>query len=207
MTFLQTATDTVTRLHNGLGRLLTPLSGLPSLLIRLYLVPIFWMAGSNKYRHFDDTVAWFGNPEWGLGLPMPTLMAGLATATELAGAALLLVGLATRWIAVPLAVTVLVAATTVHWSFGWQAIADASAPFANARVDAAAEKLDAAKSILQEHGHYDWLTESGNFVILNNGIEFAATYFIMLLALIKMGGGRYVSIDDGLHRYVTRQRH
>ncbi len=28
-----------------------------------------------------------------------------------------------------------------------------------------------------------------------NGIEFAATYFIMLLALLVIGGGKYVSID------------
>lgn len=46
-----------------------------------------------------------------------------------------------------------------------------------------------------EHGNYDWLTSSGSVVILNNGIEFAATYFVMLLALFFMGGGRYVSLD------------
>jgi hypothetical protein len=40
---------------------------------------------------------------------------------------------------------------------------------------------------------YDWLTENGNLVILNNGIEFSATYFIMLLGLFFVGGGRYVS--------------
>ncbi|WP_372864373.1 DoxX family protein [Spongiibacter sp.] len=189
------------QLHTGL----TPLDGLPSLALRLYLVPIFWMAGSSKYRHFDDTAAWFGNPEWGLGLPMPTLMAGLATATELAGAALLLIGLATRWIAIPLAITMIVAATTVHWDFGWQAIADPSAPFANERVVASAEKLSAARELLQQHGHYDWLTSSGNFVVLNNGIEFAVTYLLMLIALIKLGGGRYVSVDHYLSRYMRRQ--
>lgn len=59
--------------------------------------------------------------------------------------------------------------------------------------------------ILQEHGNYEWLTESGNFVILNNGIEFAATYFVMLLALFFMGGGRYVSVDWWLARF-ARQR-
>ncbi len=32
-------------------------------------------------------------------------------------------------------------------------------------------------------------------MILNNGIEFAATYFIMLLVLLFMGGGRYTSVD------------
>ena len=38
-------------------------------------------------------------------------------------------------------------------------------------------------------------TENGSFVVLNNGIEFAATYFIMCLALFFIGGGRYVSLD------------
>ncbi|MEE9160771.1 MAG: AraC family transcriptional regulator, partial [Gammaproteobacteria bacterium] len=29
----------------------------------------------------------------------------------------------------------------------------------------------------------------------NNGVEFAATYFIMLLALLVIGGGKYASLD------------
>lgn len=175
--------------------LLAPLDGLPALLLRLYLVPVFWMAGTNKFNNFDSTVAWMGNPDWGLGLPLPGLMAALATGTELLGAVLLLLGLGTRLISVPLAITMLVAAFTVHWQNGWQAIADASAPFANEAVLAAPEKLERARAILQEYGNYDWLTSSGNFVILNNGIEFAATYFVMCLALVVLGGGRFVSLD------------
>ena len=45
------------------------------LLLRLYLVPIFWMAGSKKISSIDSTIEWFGNPEWGLGLPFPTMLA------------------------------------------------------------------------------------------------------------------------------------
>lgn len=194
------ASPVARRLYQQLARALKPVDGLPALALRLYLVPVLWMAGSNKLMHFDDTVAWFGNESWGLGLPFPGLMAALATAAELGGAVLLLLGLATRWIAVPLAITMLVAALTVHWEHGWQAIADPSAPFANARVDASAAKLDAARSILKEHGHYDWLTASGPIVILNNGIEFAITYLVMLLALMRTGGGRYVSADYWLMR-------
>ena len=41
----------------------------------------------------------------------------------------------------------------------------------------------------------EWLTENGGFVVLNNGIEFAATYLIMLLVLFFIGGGKYVSLD------------
>ncbi|MEE4660390.1 MAG: DoxX family protein [Halieaceae bacterium] len=168
---------------------------LAPLALRLYLVPIFWMAGTSKLSSFDSTLAWFGNPDWGLGLPAPWLLALLATWTELLGAVSLLLGLAVRWFAIPLMFTMVVAAGAVHLENGWQAIADPSAPFANARVEASAEKLDRAKAILQEHGNYDWLTSSGNFVVLNSGIEFAATYFIMLLALFFIGAGRFVSLD------------
>ena len=192
------------RLHDTVFTPLRHLDGLAPLALRLLLVPVLWMAGTHKLADFESTVAWFGNPDWGLGLPFPWLMAFLATSTELVGAVLLALGLATRWIAIPLMVTMLVAATTVHLENGWQAIADAGAPFANERVLESAEKLDRAKEILQEHGNYDWLTSSGNFVVLNNGIEFAATYFVMLLALFFAGGGRYVSVDWWLARAAGR---
>lgn len=169
--------------------------GIAALALRCYLVPIFWMAGTNKLMHFQDTAEWFGNADWGLGLPFPFLMAALATSTEIAGAVLLALGLFTRLISIPLIVTMLVAIVTVHLPNGWQAIADPNAPFANAQVLASAEKLEQARQLLENYGHYDWLTSSGSFVILNNGIEFAVTYLIMLLALIVLGGGRYFSLD------------
>lgn len=188
------------RIHDGILGRLQPLDGLAPLALRLYLVPVFWMAGTHKVADFDGIVDWFGNADYGLGLPFPFLMALLATGTEVIGAVLLLLGLATRWIAIPLMVTMLVAAFAVHAPNGWQAIADAGAPFANERVMEAPEKLERARSILQEHGHYEWLTSSGDFVILNNGMEFAVTYFVMLLALFFLGGGRYVSVDYWLAR-------
>ncbi|MDT3296294.1 DoxX family protein [Shewanella sp. SP2S2-6] len=169
--------------------------GVAPLALRIYLAPVLMQAGYNKLAHFDDTVAWFANPDWGLGLPMPAVMAGLAAGTEFFGAILLLLGLATRLISIPLMVTMLVAAFTVHWQNGWLAIADGSSWLANDRVLEAGDKLAKAKEILQEHGNYDWLTSSGNLAVLNNGIEFAATYFIMLLALFTLGGGRYTSLD------------
>lgn len=190
--------------YRGVGNALKPLDGLPALALRLYLVPVFWMAGTSKFNHFEDTVAWFGNPDWGLGLPLPWLMAFLATAAELGGAILLALGLATRLISIPLTITMVVAAVTVHWVNGWQAIADATAPFANEQVMAAPEKLEMARAILREHGNYEWLTSSGNFVILNNGIEFAVTYTIMLLALLVLGGGRYFSVDYWIARVLRK---
>lgn len=96
---------------------------LAPLLLRFFLAPIFITAGLTKLLAFESTVGWFGNPDWGLGLPLPWLMAVLATATELVGGFLLLFGLGTRLIAIPLMVTMLVAAFAVHWHNGWFAIA------------------------------------------------------------------------------------
>lgn len=176
--------------------------GLATVALRFILVPVFWMAGMQKLNHFDSTVEWFGNSDWGLGLPLPWLLALLATATELLGAILLALGLLTRLIAVPLIITMLVAIISVHWENGWQAIADPQAAFATESVMASSEKLERARDILREHGNYNWLTSSGKFVILNNGIEFAAIYLSMLLALLFLGGGRYVSVDYWLIRWL-----
>ena len=172
---------------------------LAPLALRLYLVPVFWVAGSNKLQSMESTIAWFGNPDWGLGLPLPALLAWLATLTEAFGAVLLLIGLGVRWISLPLMITMLVAAFAVHWQNGWLAIAEKTGVFATERTVEATERLDRAKDILQEHGNYGWLTEHGNFVVLNNGIEFAATYFVMLLVLLYLGSGK-AGVDYWLNR-------
>lgn len=166
------------------------------LLLRLYLAPIFWMAGTSKFNSFEDTAAWFGNSEWGLGLPFPELMTFLAMSTEMAGAIMLLFGFGVRWVSIPLMFTMLIAIFSVHWVNGWQAIADTKFCLFNcADAQAAGEKLSAAKELLKTNGNYEWLTEQGSFVILNNGIEFATTYFIMLLTLFFIGSGKYTSVD------------
>jgi len=169
------------------------------LLLRLYLVPVFWMAGTKKLGSMEDTIAWFGNPDWGLGLPLPGLMAYLATYTEVIGAIFLFFGISVRWISIPLMFTMFIAALSVHWQNGWLAIAEGTGFFATDRTVGAIERLDRAKSILQENANYSWLTENGSLVILNNGIEFAATYFIMLLALMYLGAGK-LSVDHFLSK-------
>ena len=186
----------VQKLLDGLSRF----DGLAPLAIRVYLAPVLMQAGYNKLSHFEDTAAWFGNPDWGLGLPIPELMTALAAGTEFFGAILLLLGLATRLVAIPMMITMLVAAFAVHWENGWLAIADPSSWLANEQVMVSVDKLSKAKEILGEYGNYEWLTSSGNFVVLNNGIEFSITYFVMLLVLFMFGGGRYTSIDYFLSR-------
>ena len=164
------------------------------LLLRLYLVPVFWMAGSVKLGNMASTIEWFGNPDWGLGLPLPFLMAWAATLTEVVGAIFLFFGFATRWISIPLIITMIVAAVTVHLPNGWLAIAEGGGLFATERTMGAIQRLDRAKEILQENANYSWLTEKGSLVIFNNGIEFAATYTIMLVALLYIGAGK-LSLD------------
>jgi putative oxidoreductase len=180
-------------IHNALFSRLKYLDGLAPLALRLLLFPVFWMAGKQKIAGMENTIEWFGNSEWGLGLPFPTLLAHLAAYTEAVGALLLLIGLATRWISIPLIVTMLVAIFYVHLPHGWAAIADSSA-------EDVAVRLGTAREILGEYGNYTWLTEKGNFVILNNGIEFAVTYLLMLFSLLFMGGGRFTSVDYFLSR-------
>lgn len=203
-------------LHHRTFAFLQRLDFLAPLLLRLFLAPIMITAGWSKVMNFDSTVAWFGNPDWGLGMPLPAVMAGLAIAAELVGGIFLLLGLATRYVAIPLMITMLVAALSVHWDNGWFAIApsdpstSAALPLAAIGIPAAQASLDnsrevgqrlrAARGILQEHGNYPWLTEKGRFVILNNGIEYAATYFIMLLVLLMVGGGRWLSLDYWIAR-------
>lgn len=185
------------RFQEALFGRLAHLDGLAPLALRLYLVPVLWMAGTQKIAGMENTIEWFGNAEYGLGLPFPALLAYLAAYSEAIGALLLLLGLATRWISIPLIVVMLVAIFAVHWDHGWAAIADSSVP-------EVAQRLGAARDLLREHGNYSWLTERGDFVILNNGIELAVTYLLMLLALLFTGGGRYVSVDYYLGRLFNR---
>ncbi|MCK5889689.1 MAG: DoxX family protein [Methylococcales bacterium] len=173
---------------------------LAPLALRLYLVPILWMAGTKKFSHFSSTVDWFGNEEWGLGLPLPYLLVFLVALVEVLGAVCLLLGLGVRLISAPLMLTMAIAGILVHLKHGWLAIAEGGGVFSSARTEGAAQRLEVAKSLLKEHGNYEWLTESGNFVILNNGVEFATTYFMMLLVLFFMGGGKFVSADYWLKR-------
>lgn len=193
--------------QHRLTTVLRPLDGVGPLLLRLYLAPVLIQAGWTKLAAFEQTAAWMGNPDWGLGLPVPYLMAALAVGTELLGGVALVFGLATRWVAVPLLVTMLVAIFAVHWENGWLAVSDASSWLANERVREAEERRAHAIEILQQHGDYAWITGRGAITILNNGVEFAATYLVMLVALLCSGGGRYVSADYWIGRAVaTRSR-
>ncbi len=174
------------------------------LALRIFLAPIFIYAGLGKLSNIESTAWYFGS----LGLPAPELMVWLAGLTELIGGILLLVGLAVRWIAIPLMFTMAVAAGTAHWENGWHALPDDTLTvpweWKKDKIKEANIRKERAREILKENSNYEWITEHGSITVLKNGIEFAATYFIMLLVLFFIGAGRFFSIDYWLARLFNR---
>jgi len=212
------------------------LDGVPAFLLRLYLAPVFIIAGFNKLElgntdlsffqrllAREDIVAWFGNNEWGLGLPYADFLANLAAWTEFLGGWFLLFGLLTRLVSLPLMFTMIIAATSVHADNGWFAVTPTNPDTSPAKVfvwlgfeqaqmslnnsASTSEKLTTVREILEEHGNTEWLYENGNVVVLNNGIEFASTYFLMLLALFFIGSGRFTSADYYLYTYWLKPKY
>ena len=83
--------------------------------IRLYLLTIFWYAGTDKLNSFDEFSKWLSS----LGLAFPEIFSWLVIATEAGGACLLLIGLFVRWITIPLLIVMANAILLVHWENGW----------------------------------------------------------------------------------------
>ena len=187
-------------LQNIMDAVVRGLDFLGPLALRVYLAPIFILAGYNKLSHIDDLVPWFAS----LGLPAPEVMVWLAALTEFFGGIALVAGLAVRWFAIPLMITMIVAATSAHWDNGWHALPETELTmpweWRSDLIDEATAGKERAKEILREHSEYGQITAAGSITILKNGIEFAATYFVMLLALFFLGGGRFFSLDYWIAR-------
>ncbi|WP_440683526.1 HvfX family Cu-binding RiPP maturation protein [Cysteiniphilum halobium] len=170
------------------------------LAIRLYLLPVIYEGAHSKVTHFSKTVAWFGAPvaKGGLNLPFPELLAFLATSTEVVGLICIALGLFTRFITIPLTILMCVASLMVHWVHGWLAIASNN-------MESAIRLSDFLNWLsINFPGRYNYITQLGDPVILNNGMEFSTTYFIMLLVLLCYGGGRYISSDYWLAKLFNR---
>jgi len=80
------------------------------LLVRLYWGWQFFVTGKGKLTNLDATAEFFAS----LNLPLPKLQAILAGSTECFGGLLLLVGLFSRFISIPLMFTMVVAYLTAH---------------------------------------------------------------------------------------------
>ena len=115
-------------LHDQLLGIFAHFDGLASLLLRLILGPVLIAAGWEKLTGDN----WFGYQLESFPFPFNVLPAELswflASWTEFLGGILLLLGLGTRLIAIPLAVTMFVAAWAVHLDNGWPAIAPSNPP-------------------------------------------------------------------------------
>lgn len=86
-------------------------------LLRVVTGIIFFMHGWQKITQFG--VAGFAGLLTQLGVPAPAFAAVVVIAVELLGGLALIVGLGTRYVAVPLAIDMLVALFTVHLSNGF----------------------------------------------------------------------------------------
>ncbi len=84
---------------------------LPPLLARVSVGLVFVTTGWGKLQNLERVIEFFRS----LGIPAPELQAPFVAATELTCGLLLVVGLATRFAAVPLVVTMLVAIRTALW--------------------------------------------------------------------------------------------
>lgn len=97
------------------------------LFIRITMGWGFFLSGKGKLINLDRTTNFFNS----LHLPLPKFQAILAGSTEMIGGLLLLVGLGTRFISIPLAFTMVVAYLTAHREEGFLSISDFTdqAPF------------------------------------------------------------------------------
>ena len=96
---------------------LSGLKDLPLFFIRLALAYGFYMPAIMKWGNINGIAEWFGSMDF----PLPTLNAYLAASAEMAAVILLPLGLATRFISIPLMVVMVVAILTVHLGNGFNA--------------------------------------------------------------------------------------
>lgn len=110
-------TNKIVLLYNRITEKLENLSDILLFAIRIVLAYGFYITASMKWQNIGGVAEWFGE----LGIPFPTINAYLAATTEAVGVVLLVLGLATRIISIPLIVTMIVAIVTVHWQNGFEA--------------------------------------------------------------------------------------
>src|SRR5262245_38089697 len=87
------------------------LAWLPPLAARVAVGLVFVTAGWGKLHNLGHVIEFFRS----LGIPAPELQAPFVASVEFFGGILLVLGLATRFVAVPLACTMVVAIATALW--------------------------------------------------------------------------------------------
>lgn len=116
--------DKIACLH---ARFNPPMQCMVLLFLRITIGWRFYLSGSGKLRHFEGTKEFFTD----LHIPAPGFHAGLVGGTEMIGGLLLIAGLCTRLISVPLIVSMIVAYLTAHRAEGFNSLYDFTdqAPF------------------------------------------------------------------------------
>lgn len=87
-----------------------PFQSFVLLVLRLLIGWQFFLTGKGKLAHFDKTAGFFES----LHIPAPRFHAGFVGTVEMVGGLLLFLGLGTRFAAVPLAISMVVAYLTAH---------------------------------------------------------------------------------------------
>jgi len=165
---------------------------LPPLLLRLFLAPLLFVSGQQKLGLFTSSdVAWYNPMTWVNSATYQTaadamsnvpvlgsasgVTTGLIGSLEIIGAFLLLIGLAVRWISLPL--LALVALTGLVALNGQDIVAT-------------------LKETLMTHGYTD---------MSSSGFAKSLMYFLMLLTLFFMGAGRFFSVDWFLYHGMNKK--
>lgn len=162
------------------------------LLMRLFLAPLFWVAGTQHLGLFSgpnfvvwkpstwtnaqahqDSLASLNNMTL-FGMDTGSLL-NLLGAIELFAGVVLILGLGVRWISLLLLFVVGV----------W---------FASSLGDSS------LGSVL-----HNFLLSHGYTTIANNPTEVYMAYFVMLIALFFMGGGRWISLDWFIYRAMVQK--
>ncbi len=102
---------TATRLWDLAARIGNALGWLPPTVARLTVGWVFFQSGWGKLHDLGKVTNYFTE----LGLPAPAFQATLASTTEFVCGTLLLVGLVTRFAAIPLMIIMTVALRTALW--------------------------------------------------------------------------------------------
>jgi putative oxidoreductase len=104
-------------LYNKFVKGTEKLRDIPLLLFRLVLAVGWYEPAMMKLKNLSGVAEWFGS----MNYPLPMISASISMITEVAGIVLLILGLGTRVIALPMMFIMVVATLTVHISNGFTA--------------------------------------------------------------------------------------
>ena len=93
------------------------LRDIPLLLFRLILAVGFYEPAMMKVKNLSGVAEWFGS----MNYPLPMISASISMVTEVSGIVLLILGLGSRLIAMPMMFIMVIATFTVHISNGFPA--------------------------------------------------------------------------------------